>query len=297
MGRILLNVVLLFALLCSSFVSTKHVQARTPVLAERASQNSAPIPAELSWIHTSTVQPNFLSPTVEQFERQNAGQDGSVTRTDSPFDPHPPAAACPPEECQAVPGHILIKLDKDQAVSQSLMAADVAASVSVDGFTADAALNRALGQAGVQTLSPIFPNARHQANNAIIITPQGAMIPKPDLARWFSAQVPENQDVWALAETLRKTPGITWAEPNVLRKPEGTPIEPRFSTPQQPAALPDAASDPLYVQQWHLAAAGVPQAWSYLESQALPPGGSRDIVVAVIDTGVDYTHPDLAANI
>ncbi len=55
-------------------------------------------------------------------------------------------------------------------------------------------------------------------------------------------------------------------------------------------------NDPLYAQQWHLAAANVPAAWQWLSDNGLPPGGNRDIVVAVIDTGVDYTHPDLAAN-
>jgi len=36
--------------------------------------------------------------------------------------------------------------------------------------------------------------------------------------------------------------------------------------------------------------------WANLEGQGLPPGGSPDITVAVIDSGVDYLHIDLASN-
>ena len=61
--------------------------------------------------------------------------------------------------------------------------------------------------------------------------------------------------------------------------------------------IPLPGQDPLRDQQWHLGAVQALEAWTYLESRGFPPGGSRDIVVAVIDTGVDYTHQDLAANI
>lgn len=45
--------------------------------------------------------------------------------------------------------------------------------------------------------------------------------------------------------------------------------------------------------QWNLNEAGLPQARAYLEAQGFAPGGSEDIIVAVLDTGVDYEHPEL----
>ncbi len=49
-------------------------------------------------------------------------------------------------------------------------------------------------------------------------------------------------------------------------------------------------NDSLSDQQWYLPKIGLPDAWQYSE-------GDSSVVVGVIDTGVDYTHPDLAANI
>ncbi len=54
-----------------------------------------------------------------------------------------------------------------------------------------------------------------------------------------------------------------------------------------PAAVPN---DPQYGNQWSLPLMGAPAAWNRTT-------GSDDLVVAVIDTGVEYAHPDLAANI
>lgn len=64
-------------------------------------------------------------------------------------------------------------------------------------------------------------------------------------------------------------------------------------TPQDNPAIPappaaTTGADPLYNNQWGMIDIGVQNAWKL--------NAGKPIVVAVIDTGVDYTHEDLAAN-
>jgi subtilisin family serine protease len=77
----------------------------------------------------------------------------------------------------------------------------------------------------------------------------------------------------ATAARLRRNPGVRWVEPNRTFRA---------------AAVPN---DPLFDQQWPLAqpdATGVQEAWR------TSVGGA--VTVAVLDTGVDASHPDLAPN-
>ena len=76
------------------------------------------------------------------------------------------------------------------------------------------------------------------------------------------------QDLNGVLKVLRQDGRVAYAEPN--RKVEGA------STP----------NDPGYPDQWHYGNINLPGAWDLTE-------GSSEVVVAVLDTGVDTTHPDL----
>ena len=74
-------------------------------------------------------------------------------------------------------------------------------------------------------------------------------------------EVPLDADVPAMAAALAARPEVEFAEPDAIRHPEVTPTDPGFS------------------RQWHMRAINLERAWDIND-------GARDVVVAVIDSGL-----------
>jgi PKD repeat protein/subtilisin family serine protease len=234
--------------------------------------------------HSGAIQPDIHGP------QRNDPAEGTPAHAYSPFDERRNREyPCPPGGCEFQKGQVVVKL----APQVRLRGPNLKGA-----WTEDATLNEALQAQGVLRLELIFPNARAPKPGEFVVSPQGERLPKPDLTRWYRAALAdEKTDVYAVVEALNANPSVDYAEPDYLRRPVGGPAERASSRPETGLlTLPGSSTDPLYDQQWHLSATNVPQAWQWLEDNGYAPGGSRDVVVAVIDTGVDYTHPDLAAN-
>ena len=74
-----------------------------------------------------------------------------------------------------------------------------------------------------------------------------------------------------LAKAALRVPGVAYAKPDARIEASFTP------------------NDPRYAEQWGPAPLGMPAAWDVTR-------GNHTRVVAILDTGVDGTHPDLAPN-
>jgi len=73
-------------------------------------------------------------------------------------------------------------------------------------------------------------------------------------------------------EALSRHHNTEFAEPDYLVAPDSTP------------------NDPYYPSQWHLPKVAAPAAWDVTQ-------GSNNIIIAILDSGVESTHPDLAAQL
>ena len=87
----------------------------------------------------------------------------------------------------------------------------------------------------------------------------------------FTAPVPAKR----VADVLGDDPNVAFAEP---------------ACPVRIADGPAAAGDPYFPYQWQLAAVGLPDVWPLVSREA-----RARVTVAVLDTGVDLSHEDLAA--
>jgi len=75
-----------------------------------------------------------------------------------------------------------------------------------------------------------------------------------------------------LLAALSGKPGVVGAAPNYILRALAVP------------------NDPRYLELWGLTTINAPQAWDVTT-------GSSQVIVAILDTGIEYDHPDLAGNI
>lgn len=103
----------------------------------------------------------------------------------------------------------------------------------------------------------------------------------------------ENENILGLAEELKNNKNVEYVEPNYNFSVNDFTIESEIIYPKSKKSnsfnvTPD---DPLYTEQSNISAVKIDQVWNTYGT------GDGSQTIAILDTGVDYTHPDLEPNI
>ena len=129
----------------------------------------------------------------------------------------------------------------------------------------------------VKEMLRVFPKTKLPDKDGYIFI-KGVRKKVPDLTTIYKLQVPEDTDILKLVEEYGRDPNVEYAEPNYIYHTYET----------IPNEYVDRAA--LAAAQWALDKIKAPEAWD-IET------GSSNVIISIIDTGVDWDHPDLAANI
>ena len=111
----------------------------------------------------------------------------------------------------------------------------------------------------VESLHPLFPYLARPSLNA-------------NLKRIYLLRFSPDAPLEALKAAYQQNPLVEAVEYNYLRPTLANPVVP---------------NDPKYPEQWSLPLMKLPQAWAVEK-------GNRSVVIAIIDSGIDYRHNDLA---
>lgn len=124
------------------------------------------------------------------------------------------------------------------------------------------------------TMNLVFPKYMDKAEQEEVLELYGLKIVEivDDENNFYTVALNPGADPFAVANALFTRGLVRWAQPNWLWK-----FKPLATTP----------NDTYFSKQWHLTQINAQYAWD------TETGANKDARIAIVDTGVDLTHPDL----
>lgn len=206
------------------------------------------------------------------------------------------------------PGEVLVKFkDRTPITVQRVNGRFRAANVS--------SINKVLQQFGTTEMEPVFAEAAHPQRKTLrrTRTYTGDEVAEVDLSKIYRIRIKSQRadSTQLMIQSLEKLGEVEYAEPNYLvyalegaeapTSPVQSPVSAESTaenasdgsaTDEAPSVIcADPTTSPLYSQQWGIPAMGIDKLWSK------PIVNSTRPVIAILDTGVDITHPNLKDNI
>lgn len=177
-------------------------------------------------------------------------------------------SAAKEDKSKRVPDVIILSLKENVTLED-----DAGGNANHKFKTNSTELDQVLASLGVQFVKPLFPRGQVKKDAS-----------NPELERIYQVKLKKNTDIDAVLAALLTVADVDYAEPDFYidttqdPDPTGTPT-------------PGVVNDPRYPEQWALPAIGAPQAWGEM------PADAPNVTVAVIDSGICASHPDLEGRI
>jgi len=173
-----------------------------------------------------------------------------------------------PYNPEFVPGEILVKFKDDVLIKVRNTKSQPQTGVkNIDDF---------IIKHGIKTCTKVFNGEESRKDKSFIKLPDGQTIEVPRLFNVYKFTADSKADIKTLVSALKAELEVEFAEPNYYFYSQAT--EP---------------NDPMASQQWYLGAfpgVNAKAAWDTTT-------GDTTQIIGIIDTGVDWTHPDLSPNI
>lgn len=173
-----------------------------------------------------------------------------------------------------VPGQVLVKF-KDESPMNVNKARGMFRSAG------NSSVDAVLKEFNVEKMDKLLPNAQSLKSRSMTRAYNGEMVEDHDLSQLYLVETDETHapQTMQLVEKLSELDEVEYAEPNYKVYLADANIAANFG------------GNPYTTQQWYLDSYGVKQLWNK------PILNPKRPVIAILDTGVDMTHPDLAPNL
>lgn len=178
-----------------------------------------------------------------------------------------------------VPGQLIFKIaDTDHFAELNEKAREAGIQTDISASSTLLATEELIKLYGLREMNRILePEAYNELNMERMqksFGPSSSQTLSDDLTRTYQVTFADDIDPFYLASKISQIPGVVYAEPKVLMELHDRPNDP---------LLGSIGQDYFEFQNFF-------KAWEVSRS-------SRDIIIAIVDSGVDYNHPDLSENL
>ena len=170
------------------------------------------------------------------------------------------------------PGWVIVKFRSDIQVNAGASKTGIAA---VDGMA---------DRLGVRSVQKMFPSLDETGAGKL-----ASLKGVTELRRIYRLQIDEELDPRAAARAFNVLDDVEFAEPWYMEKITRASSRPAWFEPYTPIMA--TPNDPQFASMSHLDHVNLPAAWDVVK------GEDGDVVIAVIDGGTDWRHPDLMGNV